>query len=86
MSHAPGPWKETSTQVSRRILDAHGESVCRIDHDVTADANARLISTAPDLLAALKRIIEHSLEDDDRLLMEAIGAGIVVAARAEVTP
>lgn len=56
MSHAPAPWKETNSQVSRRILDAHGESVCRIDHDVTADANARLIAAAPMLLQAVQRM------------------------------
>ena len=47
MKIAPGPWR-----IERRyyVVDAHGENVCRVVADPTAEANAKLIAAAPDLL------------------------------------
>jgi len=63
MAHTPGPWKPG--EYSNRIIGADGTKVCDVawsskrPHD-EQEANERLISAAPDLLAALQ-LVEKGL-------------------------
>ena len=77
--HTPGPWKifwRTNdmdyTWPIVGIGEANGEGVVDCGFGVWRDgeealANARLIAAAPDLLAALKGMLDHcALHSDDR--------------------
>ena len=67
-THTPGPWRQTGINV--RAGDA---LICyAMNHHANAEtpepeklANARLISCAPDLLAALNRLIQSLPEDSN---------------------
>jgi hypothetical protein len=59
-THTPGPWINDGAEISARPDPENSQSyiapICVMDsewHPDTAAANARLISAAPDLLAAL---------------------------------
>lgn len=70
-NHSPGPWSLYSPHLSEQYVDRlykvggdgeHYQSIFRIhhDHDITqpeAEANARLISAAPDMPAALEQAV-----------------------------
>jgi hypothetical protein len=61
--HTPGPWFVTGmndTNVSAMGSDDLPTLVAqRRAHKLTADANARLIAAAPDLLASLRDLVAH---------------------------
>ena len=66
--HTPGPWTQPETKRTHnrwhvegggRLVAAAGGPQFAISAD-EADANARLIASGPDLLAALQDIIEYS--------------------------
>jgi hypothetical protein len=67
--HTPGPWNlHARTDADKEILveqigDGYGRLECRVscdDCDVeTADANARLIAAAPELLEAAQLIVNN---------------------------
>lgn len=46
-AHTPGPWTVTETDGHTSVIDANGDSAC-------TRTNARLIASAPELLAALR--------------------------------
>jgi hypothetical protein len=48
MKNAPTPWKKDGD----KIVDKHGEAVCRMVGDPTRESNADLITAASDLLDA----------------------------------
>ena len=55
--HTPGPWEVFDSHSGIYILDSAEQSaVCRLEWCLEAEANARLIAAAPELLAALKRL------------------------------
>jgi hypothetical protein len=66
--HTPGPWAThkradgTNWEVATEARDSYGrhaEYIVSVPLDYnTSEANARLIASAPDLLAALRRIAE----------------------------
>lgn len=59
-AHTPGPWNaEPMTGRGAWVKGSSGEwaALSCGDTDATAEANARLIAAAPDLLAALKKIV-----------------------------
>lgn len=66
MKHTPGPWETAGTD----IRDKDGQLICDASiccpRFTTAEvvSNARLIASAPDLLAAV-RAIERFLDNDD---------------------
>ena len=67
--HTPGPWHTYGLPAQARIIGPKGEAVasCRAKYRDresadTRDANAMLIAAAPDMLDALRGIIE-SLEN-----------------------
>jgi hypothetical protein len=76
-THTPGPWGYTydgsSTWSIGPEADPQDGSVASIfdRKDERARANARLIAAAPDLLAALKYLLELGGDDDRRIAAEA---------------
>lgn len=68
MTHTPGPWTAHDSPVDgaypistafgdHRICIAHAHGVFEEPGRIEAQANARLIAAAPELLEALKRIM-----------------------------
>ena len=61
-AHTPGPWQYGSGKLSNSIQVYVGAqniaSVTMLNHYEPADANARLIAAAPDLLEALRALIK----------------------------
>ena len=56
-SHTPGPWEVFESHTGIYILDsAEQAAVCKLEWCLEAEANARLIASAPELLALLRRI------------------------------
>lgn len=67
---APGPWNFAASQFAKKVLDANGQTVRLTGvalsmsyEDAEAEANARLIAAAPDLLAELKAIVDDMEAD-----------------------
>jgi hypothetical protein len=68
VQHTPGPWSydDSRKYYSRRVVRMNGVIVCAMgehgigapdEHEITA--NARLIAKAPELLAALRGILDN---------------------------
>jgi hypothetical protein len=57
----PGPWEAVGTSVYFRGLVRGGFDIRGCPN---SEANARLIAAAPDLLEALKEVVQHLKEDD----------------------
>ena len=63
--HTPGPWQQGDANGERNIYAADQTVICRMevwrgsDAD-EADANAALIASAPELLAALSRLVREA--------------------------
>ena len=56
-SHTHGPWEVFESHTGIYILDSAEQSaVCKLEWCLEADANARLIASAPELLSVLKRL------------------------------
>ena len=82
MKHTIGPWKISKDK--NDIENAMGTGVCALYADETAEANARLIAAAPDLLKALKMFVEEVQEDNqDASLMEAFIKAKAAIVKAE---
>lgn len=65
-SHTPGPWEVFETHTGHYVLDSAEQAVvCQIEWCLEAEANARLIASAPELLDALKRLCAKFGVDDD---------------------
>ena len=68
-THTPGPWEPNSGTASKRyVLSGAGYVIAEVPLDRNykhqAEANARLIAAAPDLLEALEMAI-RALQDHD---------------------
>ena len=56
-SYTPGPWEVFETHTGHYVLDSAEQAVvCQIEWCLEAEANARLIAAAPELLSVLKRL------------------------------
>ena len=74
--HTPGPWKKA---VTGNVLDGRGCKVCTVDplpgmNNREKESNARLIASAPDLLADLEGLVEsvsHLLPHNHPALVNA---------------
>ena len=70
MAHTPGPWKVSYYAATRKPahrwtvggyewVEPYGATVCEMSgNPERAEANAHLIAAAPDLLAALRELVE----------------------------
>lgn len=82
--HTPGPWslKDDISLVVGPSADPAGDPVATIEgHPEEAFANARLIAAAPDLLAALRALVEY---EDDAPPDGSRGAEVYNQARAAI--
>lgn len=58
-NHTPGPWFISPNQNYIRAIGVHGWNIATIeDQPPYTEANAKLIKSAPDLLEALKELLE----------------------------
>jgi len=68
MSHTPGPWVNDSShsEWGKNVVWAGDVVIAHVvdDQHDNADANARLIAAAPELLAALKMAV-RVMQDND---------------------
>ena len=79
--HTPGPWKVSSPQNDPNAFDIESVSGTKITRGywgTAACADARLISAAPELLSALKEILEAERK------REVMPMGWVARAKAAV--
>ena len=66
MSHIPGPWEVFNSHTGLWVMDsAEQGAICKIEWCLEAEANARLIAAAPELLEALKRLCSKFGVDDN---------------------
>ena len=100
--HTPGPWvaRESFYPRHRVIYGQDGHEVCTTPWGIASggilmgDANARLIAAAPELLSALRELVEAvapavgglTLEDWAIEPVAAADAAIAKATGQEVTP
>lgn len=54
-AHSPGPW--LTANAGTRVIDTTGDPIAQVWEDPPGRANARLIAAAPDLLAALQKMV-----------------------------
>lgn len=70
--HTPGPWSYKFNEAwSRHEIDSvskpFGNGICRLsDFDDAAEADARLIAAAPEMLEALSALVTHCAARDAR--------------------
>ena len=56
-SHTPGPWEVFESHTGHWVMDsAEQGAVCKLEWCLEAEANARLIASAPEMLSVLKRL------------------------------
>lgn len=64
--HTPGPWNIAANfHQTGRIIGSDDNAIAEVNgrKDALGQANARLIASAPDLLAVLKQILEHTSDN-----------------------
>ena len=79
--HTKGPWEAHETEV----YFPHCAGGLSVRHCPDAEANARLIAAAPELLEALERLIklrDDGLSNDYYLFKDAIDAAREIANKA----
>ena len=71
-SHTSGPWYAEKLDASPDhswVINSELVEIARLpewpDHQAEAEANARLIAAAPDMLDALRRLTHPMASDDD---------------------
>jgi hypothetical protein len=78
--HTPGPWTEHKWNTEEHQISALGGTVALVSHshslisDESADANARLIAAAPDLLAACEALLAYANRYSDEMAKVGRGA------------
>lgn len=86
MPHTPGPWRVVHTADDRTFIDTEESNdsfIAQVDRNAPEyEDNAQLIAAAPELLEALKRIIEWDDTgcDPSRAVLRAARA---IIAKAE---
>jgi len=85
MTHTPGPWNLITTEFAGGPA-TKVEGICIVfGHGKIPDANARLIAAAPELLAALKGIIECDGRWPDGTSDNAMNTARAAIAKAKET-
>lgn len=63
--HTPGPWFLSPQRKFIRANGAHGYNISAIvEQEPFTEANAKLIAAAPDLLNALRKLVDKCLNSD----------------------
>lgn len=80
--HTPGPWtiRETATHIT--VIGANNESLFHDDKRIPCVIqDARLIAAAPDLLDALRAMLDncHDTERDDAIVASVAAARAAIA-------
>lgn len=80
VKHTPGPWITFQPRGDGSVpvrTDGLGLTICYVHDGAICDAiaNARLIAAAPDLLAALKDLLEAYSKPDERLCCDGRDCG-----------
>lgn len=80
IEHTPGPWKFFKVGVSNDCgVDIQNTQTVYFERE----GDARLIAAAPDLLAALEKLLAYSdMDDDDLRLAVARGEAKVAISKA----
>jgi hypothetical protein len=84
VAHTPGPWHLGEPTIGNQmVLKSPGRSIARVMHCDEAEANARLIAAAPDLLIALARAHNDLLfmEDRDERTIDIVRAALAKATK-----
>lgn len=94
--HTPGPWKKYDSAFPQFFVTTDGKDICKVSSEdvsmLEAEANARLIAAAPDLIEALEKMVEYAHQYSGRersqsAAMEIVETPIsddVAAARAAI--
>lgn len=80
--HTPGPWEFDGPHHNIIVWSSPNNRICFMTSDGPTEANARLIAAAPDLLEALKNIVNSIEVHDHPAVMMAFDA----IAKAEGAP
>ena len=76
--HTPGPWDIRRAPMWNDSTKQQNACYClfnvRVDDEETANSNARLIAAAPDLLEALKALLDYANDYSDAMAKEGKGA------------
>lgn len=89
MEHTPGPWQELGTAIwagadgTLLVAQAKEKAARRRPTRKEADANARLIASAPELLEALKLFVAAVEQGHDAMLVTAEKRAKSVIAKAQ---
>jgi hypothetical protein len=79
--YVPLPWKQ-SKKNGRVVVDSNGDKIATAATRPSATEawlNARLIAAAPEMLAALKTVLQHGRIDDSESRMAMVAAAITKA-------
>ena len=84
-AHTPGPWFAEDDNGSWSIHSDHDTlgGCIAVAYSFRAEANARLIAAAPDLLAAL-RLIVHIADDPTAFALDGATLAVLHTARAAI--
>ena len=92
--HTPGPWKVKAgtnavlagrKQICSHVNAASALPVNMLEDQEIAQANARLIAAAPDLLEALKGVLKVERGSSGRIILEGWHEEAIRAAIAKAT-
>ena len=84
-SHTPGPWEVFNSHTGPYVIDsAEQGAICKLEWCLEAEANARLIASAPELLAALKRLLSDVIVCYDVGVLREARAAIAKAEGSAV--
>lgn len=78
-NHTPGPWSNNKWNSEEHQISANGGTIALISHshslvsESEADANARLIAAAPEMLEACKMALVQIQQDNDERKAEHRG-------------
>ena len=81
--HTPGPWEKAEPFATVRAPGRPCIADCGSRSDLDAQANARLIAAAPDLLAALEYIMAWTPNDWNAETARDMARAAIAKARGE---
>ena len=96
-SHTPGPWETQELEYSFRVVDHramkfNNSRICDVQHwsagirgpdREEARSNARLIAAAPDLLEALKELLDQDDHGQDEIWVRNKARAAIAKATGE---